>query len=167
MKRREEKRDLGISNGYEKNAMISVYQLSPNVDELHLQLEKRRGQWIDLNRIPSTPKEHFQRNETPFRSSEEERSIEYQLWGDRLIEGTDRTLDEVSSRSFHSSEETGMSSGNLLGWGFRLSADLPEDQSPDDGRSLTFQSSPLKQSLRMSSHPFSLLCRRMTDLCVK
>ena len=143
--------------------MISVYQLSPNIDELHLRVEKRRGQWIDLNRIPSTPKEHFQRNEITFQSTreEEDKSIEYQLWGDRLVEGTDQTLNEVSSRSFHSSEETGMSSGNLLGWGSRLSADLPEDQSPDDGRSLTFQSSPLKQSLR------TLISRLFSDkVCV-
>lgn len=48
--------------------------------------------------------------------------------------------------SFQSPQETGLASGNLLGWGNIKSPDHSIDQREDDGRSLCFDSLPLEEN---------------------
>lgn len=136
----------GIKNGYENKESLSIYQLNPNIDELHPIIRERKGQWIHLNTIPDFPNEFQQRNsheisEEQEGESEEDNQIKYYLSSGSL-QNEKPLLDSnsVNKISFLSPEETGTSSGNLLGWGHNISPDNPTDQRDDDGRSLTFDS---------------------------
>ena len=143
----------GIENDYEKKEMISIYKLNPNIDELHSNVKERKGKWIQTNQIPRFPLIHLQRNSNEIFNEQQknENEIKYYLSYKSLDEQL--TFDERSPSkiSFLSPEETGLASGNLLGWGNRNHAENPIDQREDDGRSITFDSFPLKQNLGKTS----------------
>ena len=42
-----------------KKQVISIFQLNPNINELHSILNERKGNWIHFNSLPSYPNEHF------------------------------------------------------------------------------------------------------------
>ena len=134
-----------MQNGYEKKPLISVFQLYPNVDELHSIVNRRRGSWIHLNSIPSYPNEHFQRNSSSIDQNRQtyQKQITYYLSFGCLT--TELTSNDLLPKkiSFLSPQETGLSSGSLLGWGNFQSPDHSIDQREDDGRSLCFDSLPL------------------------
>ena len=137
----------GIDNGYEKKQLISVFQLSPNIDELHSILNERNGNWIHFNSIPSYPNEHFQRNSSFIDQNQQicQKQIKYYLSYQCLT--TEVISNDLFPKkiSFLSPQETGLSSGNLLGWGNLDSPDHSIDQQDDDGRSLCFDSLPLNE----------------------
>lgn len=142
----------GIENNYEKKEMISIYQLYPNEAELHSNVRERKGRWIHTNQMPTFPLIHIQRNSNDFIKEEEEQNNEnemkynlsYKCLDDELIVKKKNCPSKIS---FLSSEETGLASGNLLGWGNENDGGNAIDQREDDGRSITFHSLPLKQDL--------------------
>ena len=72
-----------------------------------------------------------------------EKEIKYYLSFGLLT--NELVLNDISPKkiSFLSPQETGLSSGNLLGMGNVQNPDHPIDQREDDGRSLSFDSFPL------------------------
>jgi predicted acyl esterase len=165
----------GMSNACAHKPLMSVYQSHVNVDELHARVEHRRGQWIHLTVVPRSSDEHQRKNDVdrsdrPGRMEDSAR-LTFRLCGHRRSLVDDGQWRDVStdsvSVSFCSPQETGTASGNALGWGFLSSPDHPVDQREDDGRSLTFDSSPLAQPTGSSLHqtrPSSDLTRRSRHL---
>lgn len=131
--------------------MISVYQLYPNIGELHSRISYRQGRWIHTNEIPQTPAEHYRRNQIENnRSFDElfENGMKFFIQGKSLnIEQQPIDSKQISSISFCTPEETGLASGNILGWGSYQSPDHPPNQLDDDQRCLIIQSSPLEKSI--------------------
>jgi hypothetical protein len=126
---------------------MSVYQLHPNINELHPILKERQGKWIHINDIPNYPHERDQRNANKSNKEEEnmskEKEITYYLSFGSLQ--TKPISDGLFPKkiSFLSPQETGLTSGNWLGWGSLEHSDHPIDQRSDDGNSLCFDSLPL------------------------
>jgi len=126
----------GIDNGYDKKEIFSIYQLNPNVNELHSIIKQRDGQWIHLNSVDFN----------------EKNKMIYYLSLDSL------QIDEpqqhsIAQLSFLSPQETGTSSGSLLHWGSDLNPDCPLDQRDDDRRSLVFDSLPLTNKIELFGFP--------------
>jgi hypothetical protein len=121
---------------------MSVYQLHPNINELHPILNEKKGKWIHLNCIPTFPHERYLRNKNLFNEKENncEKEIKYYL-SSGFLHNEPISNDIFPKKvSFESPQETGLTSGNWLGCGFSTSADHPTDQREDDGRSLSFDS---------------------------
>ncbi|CAF3563600.1 unnamed protein product [Rotaria sp. Silwood1] len=146
----------GIDNGYGNKQILSVFQLHPNIDELHSIVKERKGKWIHFNSLPSYPYEHFQRNDHLIYKNQQidTKQIQYYLSFQRLT--TEFILNDLNPNkiSFLSPQETGLSSGNLLGLGFIDKPDHPTDQREDDGRSLCFESLPLHHDYELFGFPF-------------
>ncbi|CAF3961414.1 unnamed protein product [Rotaria sp. Silwood2] len=70
-----------------------------------------------------------------------------------LVQWFDYYIKNPKKVSFLSPQETGLSSGNLLGWGIIYSLGHPIDQQEDDGRSLCFESLPLNQDYELFGFP--------------
>ncbi|CAF1082531.1 unnamed protein product [Rotaria sordida] len=144
-----------IDNGYEKKEFLSIFKLNPNIDELHSFVKQRKGQWIHLNSLPSYPNEHFQRNHlsiNQYQQINEKQIIYYLSFGSLTIESVSK--DQIPDKiSFLSPLETGLSSGNLLGWGGVENIDNSIDQREDDGRSLCFDSLPLNHNYELFGFP--------------
>jgi len=127
----------GIDNDYKNKEILSIYQLYPNSSETTSIVNKRKGKWIHLNEIPDYPNEHLIRNQ---------KQIKYYLSFGLLTNEIILNKNFPSKISFLSPQETGISSGSLLGHGNISSPDNPLDQREDDGRSLSFDSLPLNNN---------------------
>jgi len=127
----------GIDNGYQNKEILSIYQLYPNSCETTPIVNKRKGKWINLNQIPNYPNEDLIKNNN---------QIKYYLSFGLLTNEIILNNNSPKTISFLSPQETGISSGSLLGHGNILSPDNPIDQREDDGRSLTFDSLPLNNN---------------------
>lgn len=137
---------LGIDNHYDQNKLMTVYQMEPNCGELQSIVNERKGQWIDTDSIPGTPEEHAKKNGLSVKERlHEEQQMKFYVWGKCLRK--DPPVEQTSSIRFQSSQETGLNSGNLLGWGNQNSPDIAPDQREDDAKSLSFDSSPINQLL--------------------
>ena len=155
----------GIENNYEEKEIISIYEMYPNVDELHSNVKERKGRWIHTNQIPSFPSIHIQRNSHQFIEQEYENEMKYFLSYRSL--DNEFVLDEKCPHevSLISPEETGLASGNLLHWGCSYGGTDPIDQREDDGRSVYFDSFPLKENLGKKQNLFSQM--RKKSVCQK
>ncbi|CAF4104228.1 unnamed protein product, partial [Rotaria magnacalcarata] len=116
---------------------------------------ERKGNWIHFNSLPFYPNEHFQRNHLLIDNNQgiNQKTIKYYLSFQSLT--TEIISNDALPRkiSFLSPQETGLASGNLLGWGNIQSPDHSIDQREDDGRSLCFDSLPLNENYELFGFP--------------
>ncbi len=141
----------GIDNGYQNKEILSIYQLHPNVDELHPIIKKREGKWIHLNQIPDYPNEHAQRNKNLINQQQinNQKQIKYYLSFQSMTTEPISNNNLPNKISFLSPQETGTTSGWLLGHGYCQFPDNSIDQREDDGKSLSFNSLPLNDNYRI------------------
>ncbi|CAF3369702.1 unnamed protein product [Rotaria socialis] len=144
-----------INDDYKNRESFSIFKLKPNIDELHSILKERKGNWIHFNSLPFYPNEHFQRNHLLIDKNQEinQKTIKYYLSFQSLT--TEIISNDSLPRkiSFLSPQETGLASGNSLGWGNIQSPDHSIDQREDDGRSLCFDSLPLDENYELFGFP--------------
>ncbi|CAM2722027.1 unnamed protein product [Rotaria socialis] len=144
-----------INDDYKNKESFSIFKLKPNIDELHSTLKERKGNWIHFNSLPFYPNEHFQRNHLLIDKNQEinQKTIKYYLSFQSLTTEIISNDSLPKKISFLSPQETGLASGNLLGWGNIQSPDHSTDQREDDGRSLCFDSLPLDENYELFGFP--------------